>query len=156
MKTVIRRRFVAVCLLGLAVSACLSPTLPPLPPPGDPNMAYIGPNQLQLSGFVSSRRSTRVIAVNNHNDQVAGEVVRDGTYRFVISAAPRDEIELWYEVGADVSESLFLTAPAYDVTTDAGASGTGGGDAGASSSLPLDDVTSGSSDASADSASLPQ
>ncbi len=118
-------------------------------------MAYVGPNQLQLSGFVSSLRSSRVIAVNNGNDQVAGEIVRDGTYRFVIRAAPRDQIELWYEVGADVSESLFLTAPDYDATTHAGASGTGGSDAGASSANSSDLGTGTATDASADAAALP-
>lgn len=122
MKTVTRRSIVGVCLLGLVAGACLSPTLPPLPPPGAPELSYVAPGQLQLSGMVSSRRSTRVIAVNINNDQVAGEIVRDGTYRFVLGAEPGHRIELWYEVGADVSDSLFLTAPDYDGVTDAGAS----------------------------------
>ena len=74
-----------------------------------------------------------VIAVNNRSGAIGGRVVRDGRYSFPLEAEPGDEIELWYEKGADVSESLFLEAPEYpsvDVV-DAGAdAGAEAGDAG--------------------------
>jgi hypothetical protein len=123
MRTLTRRHLIGLWLAsGLAASACLSPTLPPLPPPVEPSLSYVSEGQLQLSGYVSTERSARVIAVNANNDHVAGAIVRDGDYRFVIAAQPGDNIELWYEVGVEVSDSVFLTAPPYeaDSTPDAG------------------------------------
>lgn len=133
MKTVTRRYVIGLWLVsGLFASACLSPTLPPLPPPVEPNLSYVSEGQLLVSGSLAIERSARVIAVNANNDHVAGAVVRDADYRFVIAAQPGDNIELWYEVGAEVSESVFLTAPAYKVDVlDAGGDRDGdiGGDA---------------------------
>ena len=133
MKTVTRRWFVGLCLSGLSVAACLSPTLPPLPPPSEPQMSYDAPGQLRLQGVVAAERTISVIAVNNRSGAIGGRVVRDGRYSFPLEAEPGDEIELWYEKGADVSESLFLEAPEYpsvDVV-DAGAdAGAEAGDAG--------------------------
>jgi len=61
-----------------------------------------------------------VFAVNNHSGAIGGRVVRNGKYSFVLEAQPGDEIELWYEVGVDVSESLFLEAPSLPEYSDAG------------------------------------
>lgn len=131
MKTVTRRQLIGLWLVsGLTASACLSPTLPPLPPPVEPNLSYVSEGQLQLSGYVSTERSARVIAVNANNDHVAGAIVRDGDYRFVIAAEPGDNIELWYEVGVEVSDSVFLTAPPYEASSPADAASPAPADAG--------------------------
>lgn len=121
------------------MSACLSPTLPPLPPPSEPEMHYEAAGELRLQGSVTAHRSVTVIAINNHSGAVGGRVVRDGKYSFLIEAEPGDEIELWYEFGAKVSDSLFLEAPPLDSLPDAGASGTDGGD------LPTDSKPTGAS-----------
>lgn len=129
MKTLTRRWFVGVGA-ALGVAGCLSPTLPPLPPPAEPEMHYVAPGQLSLKGTVSVSRntvvSTMVTALNGHTGALAGHVVYDGHYEFVIGAEPGDEIELWFEQGAEESESLFLTAPDYEW-------GDGGADAGTDS-----------------------
>lgn len=129
MKTLTRRWFVGVGA-ALGVAGCLSPTLPPLPPPAEPEMHYVAPGQLSLKGTVSVSRntvvSTMVTALNGHTGALAGHVVYDGHYEFVIGAEPGDEIELWFEQGAEESESLFLTAPDYEW-------GDGGVDAGTDS-----------------------
>lgn len=132
MKTLTRRWFFGVGA-ALGVAGCLSPTLPPLPPPAEPEMQYVAPGQLSLKGVVSVRRntvvSTTVVALNGHTGELAGRVVYDGHYQFVIGAEPGDEIELWFEQGAEQSESLFLTAPDYAWEGDGGADA--GTDAGA-------------------------
>lgn len=74
-------------------------------------MSYVGDGQLRLSGAVPAHRSTRVIAVNNRNNQLSGEVTDTGRYDFTLPAQPGDDIEFWYEVGAKVSDSVFVTAP---------------------------------------------
>jgi hypothetical protein len=93
-------------------------------------MQFETAGKLRLQGVVTSTRTLSVIAVNNHSGSIGGRVVRDGKYSFLLEAEPGDEIELWYELGADVSDSLFLEAPPYasDSAADAGA------DAGSNSS----------------------
>lgn len=112
MKTGTRRWFVGLFLAGgLGVAACLSPTLPPLPPPSEPNLSYLEDGRLRLSGSIPVDRSARVIAVNNSNNQLSGEMTDTGRYDFTLPAEPGHDIEFWYEVGAKVSESVFVKAP---------------------------------------------
>jgi hypothetical protein len=112
MKTGTRRWFVGLCFAGgLGAAACLSPTLPPLPPPSEPDMSYVADGRLRLSGSVPVDRSARVIAVNNRNSQLSGEITDTGRYDFTLPAEPGDDIEFWYEVGAKVSDSVFVKAP---------------------------------------------
>lgn len=150
MKTLTRRWFVGVGA-ALTVAGCLSPTLPPLPPPAEPEMHYVAPGQLSLKGTVSVNRdtvvSTTVTALNGHTGALAGHVVYDGHYEFVLGAEPGDEIELWFEQGADESESLFLTAPDYewgDAGAEAGVADSGvdfsGGDAASASDQTANDA----------------
>lgn len=79
-------------------------------------MRYEAAGELRLQGMISAERSVTVFAVNNHSGAVGGRVVRDGAYSFRLEAEPGDEIELWYQAGAKVSESLFLEAPPHDPT----------------------------------------
>jgi hypothetical protein len=88
-------------------------------------MHYEAAGELRLQGVVSAKdRRVTVLAVNNRSGAVGGRVIRDGKYSFLIEAEPGDEIELWYEVGLDVSDSLFLEAPPLEPTDlpDAGPS----------------------------------
>lgn len=82
-------------------------------------MSWVAPGQLRIQGTVSQSRAVNVFAVNNHSGAIGGRVVRNKKYSFVLEAQPGDEIELWYEVGVDVSESLFLEAPPLPDEPDA-------------------------------------
>jgi hypothetical protein len=140
MKTVTRRGIARLCALlaGAVATGCLSPTLPPFPPPAEPQtMTYIGPSQLRLSGVLSNKRAA-VFAINTETGDIGGKFTRDGNYSFVVSASPGQELELFYEVGRELSGSTFFEAPPYDGTPDAGPSDGGGIDAGANDAGAID------------------
>lgn len=113
MKTVTRRGFAGawVLLAGALVPGCLSTTLPPFPPPSEPQtMTFVAPGQLRLQGVLSQQRAT-VFALNPETGDIAGKLVRDGKYEFTIPAEPEQELELFYQVGREVSDSTFFRAP---------------------------------------------
>ena len=91
----VKRRSLGAVLLALAVSACLSPTLP-LPPPSRPTVE--GPDaagNVRLTGRVPAR--ARVSALNSRTNLISGQQTRDdGAYDFTIGAVPGDEIVFWY------------------------------------------------------------
>jgi hypothetical protein len=141
MKTVTRRGIAQLCALlaGTLVAGCLRPTRPPFPPPAEPKtMTYVAPGQLRLQGVLTHEKAT-VFAINSETGEIGGRVIKDGTYAFTVPAQPMQEIELFFQVGFDASESTFFKAPPLDIV--------GEPDAG----LPSDGSSTGSS--TADSAS---
>lgn len=113
MKTVTRRGFAGTWLLlaGALVAGCISPTLPPFPPPSEPQtMTFVAPGQLRLQGVLNEERAT-VFALNPETGHIAGKLIRDGKYEFTIAAQPEQELELFYQVGREVSDSTFFRAP---------------------------------------------
>lgn len=84
-------------------------------------MTYTAPGQLRLTGVLTNKRAT-VFAVNTETGDIGGKFIRDGKYSFLVPAVPGQELELFYQVGKELSESTFFEAPNFeDAAVDAGA-----------------------------------
>ena len=108
-------------LAGLLAAACYSPTLP-LPPPVKPDITETETGAFRISGSVLPE--AQVFALNERNRLIDGqEVGADGLYEFELSlAAHGDLVQLWYQVGTELSPTTVFQLPA---DADGGASGTG-------------------------------
>jgi hypothetical protein len=95
---------------ALAVTSCLSPTLP-LPPPDRPDVSAPDASGLvRIQGIATPR--AEVIAWNHQNDVIAGQVTGSSArYDFTIKAQANDLIELWYTQGTTQSQSVSVTVP---------------------------------------------
>lgn len=124
MNTITRRALnrLTLALAGMVLAACLSPTLPPLPPPDAPaNMKFVGEGDLLLQGAVPAE-DARVMVVNHQTDRIFGQVTADGRYSLHVQAQPGDYLELWYSQGNYSSNVRGFEAPrAAAVKPDAGA-----------------------------------
>jgi hypothetical protein len=120
------RRLLGAALVGLAVSACLSPTLP-LPPPSRPTVE--GPDAagyVRLTGRVPG--GSTVSALNVRTDLVAGQQTGEtGRYDFQIAAAPGDEILFWY-VRNNMNSPAVVLVIEEPANSGGGAGGAGGAD----------------------------
>jgi hypothetical protein len=103
-------RRLLLLLTSLALSSCLSPTLP-LPPPSRPDVsAPDAGGYVRLQGVAAP--DAEVLAWNHNNDLIAGQVTGDDSrYDFMIAGESGDFIELWYVRGTDESQSIRLTVP---------------------------------------------
>ena len=89
---------------ALAVTACLSPTLP-LPPPAVPNQSELdSTGSLHLTGTVRSKAWIFALnqATNKGYIQITGA---DGHYDLLVQASHGDSMVLWYEINGEPSES---------------------------------------------------
>lgn len=121
------RRWLGALFAALAVSACLSPTLP-LPPPSRPTVE--GPDDrgyVRLSGRVSGRAT--VTALNARTSLLAGQQTDEsGRYDFSIEATAGDEILFWYSRGNMTSSSVVVVV-GEPPATSGGEGGQGGASA---------------------------
>ena len=83
--------------MALALSGCISPTLPPDDPPL-PEVELLGDGQVLLSGAVASWPSS-VFARNDRTGFIFGQDTLDGLYSFRVLAERCDPLELWYTTG---------------------------------------------------------
>jgi len=113
----LRRTLLAI---GLLAGACYAPTLP-LPPPQKPEITLTDTGQFRLRGAVEP--NAQVFAINERNGLIDGQQVdRSGHYDFTLqSAVGGDLMQLWYQVGTDLSPTTVFTLP-----DDLGAGGEGG------------------------------
>lgn len=102
------RRLLVCALAGLALSACLSPTLP-MPPPAPPDVQRVGQGQYELSGQLYDQGDL-VLALNVRTGEVTGQLAKP-SYRFVVSAEPGDSMSLWYVDGLRSSEATEFEIP---------------------------------------------
>jgi hypothetical protein len=106
-----RRSFVAA--LALALSGCISPTLPPDDPPL-PEVELLGEGQMLLRGAVPAWPAS-VLARNDRTGLIFGQDTFDGFYEFRVSAEVCDPLELWYTTGGFRSSPLrFVPAALTD------------------------------------------
>jgi hypothetical protein len=104
--TCVGRRLFLAAAVAVALSGCLSPTLP-LPPPSKPTVT--GPDEkglVTLDGNVLSGAS--VYAANTRTGEIRGQLYtgNDGHYTILIAAQVGDEMEVWYSVGTDQSPNI--------------------------------------------------
>lgn len=100
------RRLLLACLTVGLLGGCLSPTLP-LPPPSPPETIAATDQQgvYQLKG--SARANSLVTAFNLNNGLSFGQKTGpDGKYDFLVRGEEGDQMELWYSVGTDESNSV--------------------------------------------------
>lgn len=102
------RRALVWTLLGAAVSACLSPTLP-MPPPSPPDVEPVGQGQYRLRGGLPE--SGTVLVLNFRTERVDGQLANDAVYDFTVPALPGDHMQLWYVNGNDASEAVGFDIP---------------------------------------------
>lgn len=114
MRRVSRRQWVLGGLSGLSTS-CLSPTLPPLPPPNQPETHYVDEGLLLVEGRVPVPEA-RVVLLNVDTSRLAGQLIRDHRYNFLVAAQPGHVLELWYEVGRERSDPIQFVAPPHSFT----------------------------------------
>lgn len=105
------RQFVRRCFVlsgvSLALAGCLSPTLP-LPPPVQPEVEPVGNGQYELRGEIPDPGF--VLFLNKRTNVVNGALT-DRKYTVVISAQPKDAMQLWYESGNEVSDIVEFEIP---------------------------------------------
>jgi hypothetical protein len=105
-----RRRLVLALLVTGAglLAACHSPTLPPLPPPSEPqSIEHVGGGQVLLEGTLPVEQA-KLLVLNYHTDEITGVFTRDGAYSLVVRAEPGDFMELWYStLGFDSPTARF-------------------------------------------------
>jgi hypothetical protein len=99
------RHLVLWVATALLVGACLAPTLP-LPPPDQPTVA--GPDEngvTHLSGKVPS--GSWVYAINRSSEHGSFRATdASGAYDLTLVTRIGDGIVMWYEKGAETSETL--------------------------------------------------
>ena len=125
------RRFVLLAGASIVVAGCLSPTLP-LPPPVEPEIELVGTGQYLLTGEIPE---PGIVFVLNQRSGDGGLKLTDKKYAILVNALPKDPMQVWYQVGSDVSdieEFEIPDAPAPSGTGGSpsgtgGASGAGGG-----------------------------
>lgn len=86
-----------VAALALALSGCISPTLPPDDPPR-PEVELLGEGHVLLRGVVAAWPAS-VFARNDSTGLIFGQDTLDGFYSFEVLAERCDPIELWYTTG---------------------------------------------------------
>ena len=113
----LRRSLLAI---GLVAGACYAPTLP-LPPPQKPEITLTESGQFRLRGGVEP--NAQIFAINERNGLIDGQQVdRTGRYDFTLQGAVEgDLMQIWYQVGTDLSPTTVFTLP-----DDLGAGGEGG------------------------------
>jgi hypothetical protein len=113
------RRALAVLTVGLAILACVSPTLP-LPPPAIPSFSSqgvpVGEVELQSVG---GAEANAVIVIYNQNptvplDKRVGGAQADGkgSWDAVITGSTGDFLEITQQSGTSVSPSTTVQIPA--------------------------------------------
>lgn len=105
---VLGRRSFVLLAGGLLAAACLSTPTLPLPPPAEPEIEQVGQGQYLLSGRIPAPGI--VEARNFRTGDIFGKVT-NGDYEFLMLAVPGDRIDMWYTVGADVSEAVVFEIP---------------------------------------------
>lgn len=102
------RRKLFVVAAALAVTACLSPTLP-LPPPSDPKQSELDETTgtLHLSGHVPG--TSWVYALNQRTNRGYIQITEaDGRYDLTVEALHGDSFALWYELEGESSQPLYV------------------------------------------------
>ncbi len=94
----ISRRWFSVTFVGgmsgLCVG-CLSPTLPPLPPPNAPEVTVLSNDRVELAGSLPEERA-HVLALNVRTGVISGEAVTAYDYRFSAAARAGDTMLIWF------------------------------------------------------------
>jgi hypothetical protein len=121
-----RRGILALGLLGAlaAGSGCYSPTLP-LPPPTRPDITMTASGELRATGTVLA--DAQVFVLNERSTAINGQWVgADGRYDFLLTSATfEDPMQIWYQLGTDLSPTLRFSLPSAD-ELPAGTGGEGG------------------------------
>jgi hypothetical protein len=103
MRRLSRRTLLAWAGLGVAIPACISPTLP-LPPPSAPDGSDLGDGTFRLVGSLPIYGT---VLVRNERTQL---VVGKGSvtaYDLVVAASKGDTMMLWYETDVgDISSPI--------------------------------------------------
>jgi hypothetical protein len=107
--------------LGLFAPGCLSPTLPPLPPPAQPSLVQnMGQGEVLIEGTVPLAEA-KVLLLNRTTEQIVGALVHDGSYSLLIRAELGDRVDLWYSSsGVDSPVIGFNIAEGASRPSDAG------------------------------------
>ncbi len=107
---------------GLLAASCYAPTLP-LPPPAKPEVTVTDSGAFRLSGGIEP--NAQIFALNERNGHIDGQQVgRSGRYSFELrEARGGDLMQLWYQVGTDLSPTTVFMLPNDE--DDAGAAGAG-------------------------------
>ncbi len=97
----------------MALTGCISPTLPPDDPP-QPEVELLGGGEVLLRGVVPAWPAS-VLARNERTGLIFGQDTLDGFYSFVVLAERCDPLELWYTTGSFRSSPLrFVPAALTD------------------------------------------
>jgi hypothetical protein len=110
-----RRRGVVTLLVlvaGLA-AGCLSTTLPPLPPPAEPQVTAPVDGEVTISGRVLEPNAM-VLAWNTNSDALAGQRTLDGKYSFKMRAEVGDTLALWYLADGYQSDGVYVEVPSAE------------------------------------------
>jgi hypothetical protein len=77
----------------------LSPTLPPLPPPGQPAVVkQMNDGEVLVEGTLPVQ-DAKLLLLNHDTDEIRGQFVHDGSYSVLMPARTGDRLDLWYSVG---------------------------------------------------------
>jgi hypothetical protein len=110
---------------GVALFGCYSPTLP-LPPPVAPDIAVTETGAFRATGHVLG--DAQVFCVNSRNGAINGQWVgSDGAYDFILTGAQHeDPMQIWYQLGTDLSPTTFFSLPRASSLAPEGEGGDGG------------------------------
>ncbi|HEY3493101.1 MAG TPA: hypothetical protein VGK73_00375 [Polyangiaceae bacterium] len=119
-----RRKILGFAVLGAlsAGAGCYSPTLP-LPPPTRPDVVVTAGGEFRATGTVLA--DAQVFLVNERSGAIDGQWVReDGRYDVVLTNATfEDPMQIWYQLGTDLSTTLRFSLPSEDEVPGAGGEG---------------------------------
>ncbi|HEX2731722.1 MAG TPA: hypothetical protein VHM70_08960 [Polyangiaceae bacterium] len=119
----VSRRSLLLIASALLAAACLSPTLPPLPPPGQPALVKpMGDGEVLVEGELPVQEA-KLLLLNRATEEISGKFVHDGAYSVLIRAEKGDRIDLWYStLGVDSPVTGFNvgveTSPAPSGTSE--------------------------------------
>jgi hypothetical protein len=106
--------------LALLVPSCLSPTLPPLPPPAQPSLVQpMGEGEVLVEGTIPISEA-KVLLLNRDSELIYGALTHDGSYSVLMQARQGDQISLWYSSSGVDSPVVSFNVGAPGNTPDAG------------------------------------
>ncbi len=101
----------ACCSASLALSCGVSPTLPPLPPPDEPQrFQSVGEGLVLIEGLIPIQEA-KVFILNNNSQNISGQFVHDQRYAIEIEAASGDFLQLWYTEAGIESDAVGFEIP---------------------------------------------
>lgn len=107
-----RRHFCAALVACVGLASCgVSPTLPPLPPPDEPQTFRQTSAGLVLVEGMIPVDEAKVFILNHQSDRIFGEFVHEGRYAIEVEAVAGDFMQLWYSSGGVESDTVSFELP---------------------------------------------